>query len=212
METNKKKSQFIKRHPIIFNLILIAVATVILCSAALFYLDIFTEHGKTSTVPNVKNMQLADAITTLRNAGFNWEVTDSLYNDTYDLGAVVEQTPKENSSVKSHRTIYLSVNSSSPRTIALPNLRDLSIRQGESTLKGLGFHNISIDSIPSPFKGLIIRISVDGREVEPGTKILPSAHIRLSVGNGYATAVTDTIPADDSFDPYADNDSADIFL
>lgn len=211
METNKKKSPFIRRHPIIFNLMLIAVATVILCCTALFALDIFTEHGKTSTVPNVKNMQLADAITTLRNAGFNCEVTDSLYNDMYDLGAVVEQTPKENSSVKSHRTIYLSVNSSSPRTIALPNLRDLSIRQGESTLKGLGFHNISIDSVPSPFKDLIIKISVDGREVEPGTKILPSANIRLSIGSGYGYDTADTI-ADDSFDPYADNDSADIFL
>lgn len=201
---------FIKRHPIIFNLCLIVVAFFVVSYAALFGLDIFTEHGKTVTVPDVRNLSQAEAESVLRRAGFNFEVTDSLFNDMYNLGAVVEQTPKANSEVKSNRTIYVSVNYSTPRTITLPNLADYSERQGLSMLKGLGFNNVEVEMVPSPYKGLILDVFVDGRQAEPGTKVLPSVGIKLHVGDGNGEAVTDSV-ADDFIDPYA-ADSTDIFL
>ncbi len=184
METNNKIVSFFKRHPIIFNLSLIVLALFVVCYAALFCLDIFTEHGKTVKVPDVRNLSLSEATSVLHSAGFNCEVTDSMYNENYNLGAVVDQSPKANSEVKSNRTIYVSINYSSPRTILLPNLADYSERQGVSMLQGLGFSNVEVVYVTSPYKGLILGVSVDDRQVEPGTRVLPSANIKLRVGDG----------------------------
>ncbi len=202
------KASFIKKHPIIFNLCLIVLAFFAICYAALLGLDIFTEHGKTVTVPDVRNWPLSDAVNVLRRAGFNCEVTDSIYNDTYNLGAVVEQSPKANAEVKSNRTIYVTVNYSTPRTISLPNLVDYSERQGLSMLQGLGFNDVEVEYTSSPYRGLILDILVDDREVEPGTKVLPSVKITMRVGDG--NEVPDSI-TDTFIDPYA-TDSTDVFL
>ena len=211
VEKGNKIISFIKAHPIIFNMCLIVVAFFVVCYAALYALDLFTEHGKTLKVPDVRNLQLADAVNVLHRAGFNCEVTDSLYNDRYNLGAVVEQSPKANADAKSKRTIYVSVNYSTPRTITLPNLADYSERQGLSMLQGLGFNSVEVSYVPSPYKGLIIDVLVDGKQMEPGTKVLPSVGIELRVGDG--NGVPDSIASgkDDFIDPYAE-DSDEIFL
>lgn len=204
---------FIRNHPIIVNLCLIILAFFVVSYMALFALDIFTEHGKTVKVPDVKNMSLTDATNLLHRAGFYCEVTDSLYNDQYGLGAVVEQTPKAGAEAKSSRTIYVSVNYSTPRTITLPNLADYSERQGLSMLQGLGFNNVEVQYVPSPYRGLILDLLVDGRQVEPGTKLLPSVSITLNVGDGNEVP-TDSLnnSGDENFvDPYSD-DSDEIFL
>lgn len=212
MENQKSKNKlfsFIKRHPIIFNLIMVVVAFFAVCYVALFGLDIFTEHGKTEVVPDVRNLPAAEAVRVLHNAGFNCEVTDSLYNDCYNLGAVVEQSPKAGAEVKSHRTIYVTVNYSSPRTIMLPNLTDYFERQGLSMLQGLGFGSVNVEYVTSPYRGLILEMLVDGRQMEPGTRVLPSVSITLRVGDG--NELPDSTSMDDFIDPYA-VDSVDIFL
>ena len=208
MKDTNNLFSFVKRHPIIFNFCLIVVAFFAVSYAALFFLDIFTEHGKTVTVPDVRNMPVAEAENVLHRAGFNVEVTDSLYNEQYNLGAVVEQTPKANAEAKSHRTIYLSINYSTPRTITLPNLADYSERQGLSMLQGLGFNSVEVVYVPSPYKGLILNVLVDGYQVDPGTRVLPTVKITLNVGNG--DEVTDSL-SNDFIDPYS-VDSTEIFL
>lgn len=212
VEKKNKFISFIRNHPIIVNLCLIVLAFFVVSYVALFALDIFTEHGKTVKVPDVKNMQLADAVNVLHRSGFNCEVTDSLYNDRYNLGAVVEQLPKAGADAKLHRTIYVSVNYSTPRTITLPDLADYSERQGLSMLQGLGFNNVQVQYVPSPYRGLILDLFVDGRQVEPGTKLLPSVAITLNVGDGNDAPVDSVSNEDENFvDPYAD-DSDGIFL
>lgn len=150
----------------------------------MFSLNIFTEHGTYKNVPDVRRMSIAEAIQRLESAGFKWEITDSTYNDSYPLGSIIEQDPKPNAQAKSLRTIYLSVNASSPRLVAIPTLNDMSLRQGESILQGLGFKNINIVYQASPYKDLILSVTVNGRQMENGTKAQLSAQITIMVGNG----------------------------
>lgn len=185
MEDKKKSfSRFVKRHPIFVNFIAICITFIALCIAVMIGLGIFTEHGEYKTVPDVRRAPIDEAISRLSNAGFRCEITDSTYNDNFPLGSVIEQDPKANSQAKSLRTVYLSVNASSPRLVALPNLNDQSVRQGESTLNGLGFKNVTITRVPSRFKDLILSISANGREITSGMKLPLSAHIVLTVGDG----------------------------
>ena len=79
-------------------------------------------------------------------------------------------------------------------------------------LQGLGFNNVQVQYVPSPYRGLILDLFVDGRQVEPGTKLLPSVAITLNVGDGNDAPVDSVSNEDENFvDPYAD-DSDGIFL
>ena len=195
-----KNINFFKKHPIIANFLAICVTFIALSIIAMLALNIFTEHGRHKTVPDVRRMPLNEAIQRLEGAGFKWEITDSTYNDSYPLGSIIEQDPKPNSQAKSLRTIYLSVNASSPRLVSIPVLNDMSIRQGESTLQGLGFKNINIVYQPSPYKDLILSVTVNGRAVESGTKAPLSAQITITVGNGEEEVVS----SDSTYDANSD--------
>lgn len=173
-----------KKHPIIFNLVLIFVAFIIVCNVVLFLLDRFTEHNKFHVVPNVNNKALSEAVSQLEAADFKCEVVDSIYSDNFGHGFVVEQTPKENSRVKSNRTIFLTINAFAPRLISFPNIVEVSERQGYSRLISLGFKNINIQTVSSPYNGLILDCKIDGEHVNPGTKVPSSSNITIVVGDG----------------------------
>ena len=176
--------QFPKKHPIIFNLLLIFVVFLIICNIVLFLLDIFTEHNKFHKVPYVNNMYLGEAVAKLESEDFKWEVVDSIYSDNFNHGAVVEQVPKENSKVKSNRTIFLTINAFTPRLISFPNIVEVSERQGNSRLVSLGFKNINIKTVSSPYNGLILDCTINGEHVNPGTKVPSSSNITIIVGDG----------------------------
>ena len=203
---NNNKQGFARKHPILINLVAICITFIVICIIAMIGLSIFTEHGKYKNVPDVRRLPVRDAVMRIENAGFKCEITDSTYNDSYPLGSVIEQDPKANAQAKSVRTVYLSVNASSPRLVALPGLNDQSVRQCESTLLGLGFKNISINRIQSPYKDLILDVQADGKRVTSGSKLPLSARITLIVGDG-----NEVILSPDSIDNSAMSDNADDF-
>lgn len=51
-------------------------------------------------------------------------------------------------------------------------------------LRSMGFKSIEIDSIASPYQGLIVQVAVNGKQVAPGTGVAINAKIKLSVGDG----------------------------
>ena len=175
---------FAKQHPIIFNAVLICITALLLTALSFLAMHIFTRHGQSQEVPDLKGKPLREAIEMLEREGLKWEINDSMYNDTFKPGCVVDQSPKAFSAVKAQRTIYLTVTPFSPRLIALPNVKDMSARTGQSMLEGLGFRNIHIEMVQSEFNGLILGVLINGRNVAPGEKILLSSQITLQVGNG----------------------------
>ena len=175
---------FAKQHPIIFNAVLICITALLLIALSFLAMHIFTRHGQSQEVPDLKGKPLREAIEMLEREGLKWEINDSVYNDTFKPGCVVDQSPKAFSAVKAQRTIYLTVTPFSPRLIALPNVKDMSARTGQSMLEGLGFRNIHIEMVQSEFNGLILGVLINGRNVAPGEKILLSTQITLQVGNG----------------------------
>ena len=177
----KKDFSFNKKHPILFNLLLIALTFFVICYCALVAADIFTEHGKMQEVPDVKGKSIAEAQAIIESEG---------------LKCVIEQSPKGTSLVKSKRTIYLTVSPFNPRAALFPRVKDMSQRQGTSVLKGAGFSNITIQTTPSRYVGLIVGVTVNGKEIEPGTKTPLSAKVVLLVGE--APVMTDSINQSDN--------------
>ncbi|MDE7443293.1 MAG: PASTA domain-containing protein, partial [Muribaculaceae bacterium] len=98
---------FCKKHPIVFNLGLIFIATLLIIWISLAWLDSWTSHGQYVVVPDVKGLTYQRANELLKTAGFYTELSDSVYSDTASPGEVMDQIPRAKDKVKSNRTIYL---------------------------------------------------------------------------------------------------------
>ena len=176
---------FRERHPILVNSALMALALVALGYIALLFIDVFTSHGQQVQVPDVRNMPLEKAITILEDAGLRWEISDSTtFYENYQPGAVIDQDPKAKSYIKKIRIIYLNVNAMHAPIIPFPRLVDLPGRQVMATLKAMGFKHVTMDSVASEMDGLILQVSVDGHNVEPGKPVSVNSQVKITVGDG----------------------------
>ncbi len=159
------------------------VGIVILWIATL-WLDSWTHHGEYLVVPDVKGKSFQDAKNTLVNEGFTVELTDSIYDTSTRPGTVVEQNPKVGTKVKDGRLIYVTINAFSPKSVTIPTLTDISLRQAQSSLQGLGINNITVRMVPSDFKDVVLKATRNGVPLSAGARIPVDSHIVLEVGDG----------------------------
>lgn len=194
MKKDNKIESFRQRHPILVNLLLMVLASIVLVYAALLFIDVFTAHGQERRVPDVRNLSLGDAIERIEQAGMEWDISDSAsYDANFKPGVVIDQNPKADSYVKAIRVIYLKVNAMHDRMVAMPHLTDMSWRQAQALLRTHGFRDVTIDSVhgPSSSRGVVLQAKVDGRSVRDGSQVLVSSHVLLIVCDG---EIDDTLP------------------
>lgn len=206
MEEKKSTNQpmnFMKRHPILFNLLLIILVGFGVVWMALIGLDIWTGHGKFEIVPDIKGMTYDQAATALEAAGLKAELSDSMYEATKLPGTVLEQSPRANTKVKPNRTVYLTTTAFSPKMVTVPVLTDMSVRTAKSALEGLGIKEISVTYVPSEFKDLVMGARSNGKPLEPGARIPITSRVTLEVGEGISSDVDSLDIYDESpdFDP-----------
>ena len=73
-------------------------------------------------------MQIGDAQKMLDSKDMQYQVIDSVYKPDKAPGMVMEQSPAAGSKIKSYRSIYITINAKMPPGVALPDVRDLSLR------------------------------------------------------------------------------------
>lgn len=166
------------------NILLMAIVFVALVFTALMWLNSYTRHNQSITVPALKGLQVEEAAAILKSSDLNYEVVDSIYEKRGVPGSILEQIPRENSNVKEGRTIYLVVQAKAEQIVSIPDLTDLSQRQAETLLNALGFTSIQVDEVPSQYRGLVISVEYKGVTVTPGLKIPKGAVLRMKVGDG----------------------------
>lgn len=82
-------------------------------------LDIYTLHGESIEVPDLKEFNYEQARQRLAERDLDCKIIDSLYYPDKAPMQVIEQEPKAGARVKESRTIYLVVNSSQPPKVVL---------------------------------------------------------------------------------------------
>lgn len=169
---------------VLVNLLLMFAVGVLLVWLGTVWLDSWTNHGESIEVPDVKGLQYNAACETLEKADFVVVLSDSLYDTKTKPGCVIEQNPKVGTKVKMGRTIYLTVNAFSPRSVTIPALTDVSLRQAESILEGLGIKNVVIKKVPSEFKDLVLAATRNGQRLLAGARIPVNSKVVLEVGAG----------------------------
>ena len=104
------------------------------------------------------------------------------------FGTIVEQNPQPGSHAKHGRAVYVTINATMKRQVTMPNLQDMSYRQAETTLRGMGLEVDSVyDYEPSAYRDLVLDVKANGESILPGQKVPVGTKVRLVVGFGRGT-------------------------
>lgn len=188
--------RFITHRSFWANLLAAAILFLVLVLVFIVLLRTFTRHNESVRVPSVKGMDIASAIRTLQNQGFDVSVEDSAYRDNLPKLSVVWQSPDAGDEVKVHRTVYLTVNRVVPPTIELPNLLGLQFRFAESSLTGYGLKLGDTIYKPDFARNTVLDMIVGGQSAKAGIKIPMGTVVTLVLGAGIAQT---EIPVPDLF-------------
>lgn len=179
-----------------FFLLNLLVALILICGIGiyvLYWLDDYTEHGTFITVPSLQNFTPEEAQTITTQMGLKIQVIDSLYDDSIEPGAIVEQYPTPGSYVKEGRMLHLTINARNPEKVVFPNLKNAAYRQTLQTLEARGFQIGQIEYMPSEFRNLVLALKHNGVDVLPNELLAKGATIDIVLGNGNSNT-TVTIP------------------
>ena len=152
------------------------------------YLNISTNHNRYISVPDLKGISVTELDPILKKSNLNFEVTDStFYNSSYSKFAVLEQNPKASKKVKKNRKIYLTINPSNYRKVAIPNIIQITKRSAISSLLSSDLEVGEISYVDNIGKDMVIQILYKQEEIEPGFLIPKKSKIDLVLGNGNKT-------------------------
>jgi beta-lactam-binding protein with PASTA domain len=186
----KKILNFLKSKLFLINFGLAIVFFIIVFVILNFALKVYTNHGESVTVPTVVGMQVDEAIALIEESDFEYEIIDTVFDDKYDKGAIVEQNPVAEALVKEGRKIYLIVNSNNDELISMPQLVGFSMRQVQSMMETYGLTIGGLRYVPDIAVNVVIKQMYDGDDIEPGTKIKKGTTIDLVLGLGISDKTT----------------------
>ena len=192
------KSLFYKifQIPIYIHLLAVIVLFFLVAFGTLKYIDWYTNHNKAVNVPDVRKLQIEEAAPFLEQNMLHYIIIDSIYSKEFMPGAIVELSPEANSKVKKNRIIYITVNAKTDKTVAMPELTDISGRQSYSDLKALGFNNIIVKYVQGEFKDLTVGVEYENNLVKSGARVPLSATLTLVIQDGNVS-VLDNLEVDE---------------
>jgi len=182
----------------------LAAMVVVAVIAFLFFhwITFITNHGYEITVPNLAKMNAEQVEQKLDELDLDYQIIDTVdYNPSFPKLTVVQQEPTAGSKVKGGRTIYVKLNASTFKMVAVPDLIEKTYRQAVPTLKAIGLQEGTIKYVPYIGKDMVLEMWMNGKKIKPGIKVLKASKIDLVLGDGkvvYQDTELDSIPQADT--------------
>ncbi len=165
--------------------LLIAIGVFVLLVLSVFwYLDIYTRHGESVTVPPLKGMTLEEAEEFLASKDMHLRVIDSVYNPKLKPKEIINQVPAAGSKVKRGRTLYITIRSVKAEMAMVPDVESLSLRNAVSKLENTGFQVGEKIYKPYKYPNTVMYLMNDDLKVEPGARFPKGTEFDLVVGSG----------------------------
>lgn len=169
---------------VMLNLLAMVLVVAALLLGLKYGLDLYTHHGEGITVRDVKGMSYERARLLLEGDGLAIVVSDSGYNKHLPADCVLAQSPGSGVKVKSGHTVYVTVNSPSSPTFAIPDIVDnSSAREAEAKLTAMGFR-LTPHQYMHGEKDWVYGILSRGHRVATGDRVSIDAPLTLIVGDG----------------------------
>ncbi|MGI8892729.1 MAG: PASTA domain-containing protein [Bacteroidia bacterium] len=168
------------------NIVLIVVVIVGLLGFTYKWLDSYTNHGETISVPDLRGYTPEKIAEFLPEKNLRFMVVDSsIFDLNKPKGTVIDQDPKPNAKVKEGRTIYLTITRTVPPTMPMPDLIDVSYRQAEAIFQTYGLQVGELIYKPDLAKNAVLGTIYKGKEIHPGDPVAKGSVIDLILGDGF---------------------------
>ena len=159
--------------------VLIAVVLLFLVKGML---NLYTRHGQELVVPDFSNLTFEEAESMAEAHDMRVTVTDSVFLKRMRKGAVYRQNPAPGAHVKKDKLVTLTINAKISKTMTMPDLVGLSMRQAKAEILSRGLvlgrliyeHDLATNNV--------LKQLVNGVEIEPGTELLTESRVDLVVG------------------------------
>lgn len=180
MEKNKKRTL----RMVLLNIAGMAAVLVAVPLLALAWLDSYTLHGQTVTVPDICGMQLEKAVEVLRGNKLDFDIVDYKYMKNAREDEVLEQRPAADAKVKEGRKIELTMSSGHEPTQAVPDIIDnCSLREAQARLRAAGFKLAPSVDVPGE-KDWVYSLLLGSDTLENGMQIPVGSTVTLVIGCG----------------------------
>lgn len=177
--------KFLTSRVFLKQMALAIIVIAVLVFFVLRFLKYTTNHGEFVEVPQLKGKTLDVVQIEIDDNDLNLVVQDSAnYNPKYPKYSVIDQQPEAGSLVKENRKIYLTLNPSGYKKVAIPSIIRKTLRQARPTLEALGFKVGTITYVNDIGKDEVIALKYKGKTLEAGTMLEKTSKIDLILGNG----------------------------
>ncbi|WP_228850744.1 PASTA domain-containing protein [Aegicerativicinus sediminis] len=177
--------KFLTSKTFLKQIALAAVAVIVISFLILQWLKNTTNHGEFVEVPDLTGKSLKMANMELKDQDLAMEIQDSAnFNPNYPKFAVIEQYPLPGAKVKENRKIYLILNPSGYRKVAVPDIVKRTFRQAKPTLEAVGFEVGKITYVDDIGKDVVLGMKHDGQDLSSGDFLPLTSKIDLVLGNG----------------------------
>ena len=193
MEKPQNYLSRLRRHPLLWNIALIAAIILAMAVAAQILMKLCTRHGARRTVPDLSGVQLDQAQRIARKHDLQLHINDSLFVPAYEGGIVLDQLPEGGVEVKPGRTVYITINSSRQKMVPVPYVAGRSLRQAKNMLEIAGLEIAELVYRADMATNYVLEEYCEGKPVTPTTRMEAEmgSGVTLYVGveEGYGTTI-----------------------
>jgi eukaryotic-like serine/threonine-protein kinase len=173
------------------------ITIILLCFLALFfaffflYLPWVTNHNEIVKVPQLQGMSIEQATEVLDAANLDYEVSDCTFVSGKKPMSVLSIFPKAGMNVKTGRKIYLTVAAASAPMVKMPNITGRSVSSAKNQLLSSKLIFDKEEKISALEENTVLKIKIDGQEIQAGQLVPEGSRITLCVGDGYGSLMMD---------------------
>lgn len=176
--------QFITTRRFLKHLAYSVLLFVAISWITLTILRLYTRHNQVAVTPNYVGLMMEQVNSLESSKDFDLVIVDSIYDYTRKPGSVISQDPLPQTKVKPGRSVYLSLVSFVPEQVSMPALIDMSLRRAKALLQTYGLKLGRVSIAPDMAKNAVLKVSVNGKYIKPGTQIRKGSVIDLVIGSG----------------------------
>jgi len=175
--------EFIRTKTFKQNALAAVGITIFLLLLNMFILRIYTDHGDSVAIPNLKGKTTGEVARIMDNLDLRFQIRDSVYSRETAPGTVLDQFPKAGMKVKENRTIFITICALSQGEIPMPQLTDISYRQAINLIESSGLIAGKIEYKASEFPNLVLEQKIEGRRIRVGELISKGSVVDLVLGS-----------------------------
>ena len=169
---------------LVCNLLAMLIVVILAMFGVKYGLEWYTHHGEGIEVPKLEGKKFSEARAIIDDLKLNIVVSDSGFNKKLPADCILMQNPGYGTKVKQGHTIYVTVNSPSSPSFAIPDVVDnSSYREAAARLMAIGFKLLEPQMVPGE-KDWVYGIICDGKKVSAGERISIDHPLTLMIGNG----------------------------